>query len=53
MNDYEYRSLQQIVSSTKYPFTIGQLRHYLLKRHKNGLDKADAMTTTVIEKKIQ
>lgn len=40
MNNYEYRSLQQIVSSTKYPFTIGQLRHYLLKRHKNGLNKA-------------
>ncbi len=40
MNDYEYRSPQQIVNSAKYPFTMGQLRHYLLKRHKNGLDKA-------------
>jgi hypothetical protein len=40
MSDYEYRSPQQIVDSAKYPFTMGQLRHYLLKRHKNGLDKA-------------
>lgn len=40
MNDYEYRSPQQIVNNAKYPFTMGQLRHYLLKRHKNGLDKA-------------
>lgn len=40
MGDFEYRSLQQIVNSAKYPFTMGQLRHYLLMRHKNGLDKA-------------
>ncbi len=40
MDNIEYRSLQQIVNDTRYPFTMGQLRHYLLKRHKNGLEKA-------------
>lgn len=40
MTDYKYLSSQQIVEDARYPFTIGQLRHYLLKRHKNGLEKA-------------
>lgn len=40
MSNNEYRSLQQIVDDARYPFTMGQLRHYLLKRHKNGLEKA-------------
>jgi hypothetical protein len=40
MSDVEYRSLQQIIDDAKYSFTMGQLRHYLLKRHKNGLEKA-------------
>jgi hypothetical protein len=40
MNNYQYQSLQQIVSSNKYPFTIGQLRHMLLHRHHNQLEKA-------------
>lgn len=40
MDNIEYRSLQQIVNNARYPFTMGQLRHYLLKRHKNGLEKA-------------
>lgn len=40
MDNIEYRSLQQIVNNTRYPFTMEQLRHYLLKRHKNGLEKA-------------
>lgn len=40
MSDVEYRSPQQIIDDAKYPFTMGQLRHYLLKRHKNGLEKA-------------
>jgi hypothetical protein len=35
-----YLSAQQIVDNPRYPFTMGQLRHFLLKRHKNGLDKA-------------
>ncbi len=35
-----YWSPQQIVSSGKYPFTIGQMRHLLLYRHRNGLEKA-------------
>ncbi|MBS0272647.1 MAG: hypothetical protein JSR85_08395 [Proteobacteria bacterium] len=39
MSDHEYWSPQQIVSSGKYPFTIGQIRHYLIYRHKNGLNK--------------
>jgi hypothetical protein len=40
MTDYKYLSSRQIVEDARYPFTIGQLRHYLLKRHKNGLEKA-------------
>ena len=40
MTNYEYRSPQQIISSGKYPFTMGQLRHLLLYRHRNGLQKA-------------
>lgn len=40
MGNNEYRSLQQIVEDVRYPFTMGQLRHFLLKRHKNGLNKA-------------
>lgn len=35
-----YLSIHQIVDSKKYPFTIGQLRSYLINRKKNGLDKA-------------
>lgn len=40
MNDHKHLSSQQIVEDARYPFTMGQLRHYLLKRHKNGLEKA-------------
>ena len=36
----KYLSTQQIVESPRYPFSMGQLRHFLLKRHKNGLNKA-------------
>jgi len=40
MSNYEYRSPQQIVSSGRYPFTMGQIRHLLLFRHRNGLQDA-------------
>ena len=40
MSNYEYWSLQQIVSSGKYPFTMGQIRRFLLYRHRNGLQNA-------------
>lgn len=40
MTNYEYQSPQQIISSGKYPFTMGQLRHLLLYRHRNGLQEA-------------
>ena len=39
MTNYEYWSPQQIVGSNKYPLTEGQIRHFLLHRHKNGLAK--------------
>lgn len=39
MDIQRYCTPQQIVSSGQFPFTIGQLRHLLLHRHKNGLDK--------------
>ncbi len=37
MESHIYWSPQQIVSSGKYPFTMGQIRHLLLHRHSNGL----------------
>jgi len=40
MANQEYWSPQQIVSSGKYPFTMGQVRHLLLYRHRNGLQDA-------------
>ena len=36
----KYLSVIQVAKSKKYPFTLGQLRHYLTKRHLNGLEKA-------------
>jgi hypothetical protein len=40
MSNFEYWSPQQIVASGKYPFTMGQIRHLLLYRHRNGLQEA-------------
>ena len=39
MNDYQYLSIKQIEESN-YPFTPGQMRHYLMMRHRNGLEGA-------------
>lgn len=39
MDTQRYCTPQQIVSNGQFPFTIGQLRHLLLHRHKNGLNK--------------
>lgn len=40
MTVIEYLSPKQIVECCKYPFSMGQVRHILLYRHKNGLSKA-------------
>jgi len=40
MADHEYWSPKQVVTSQRYPFSMGQLRYLLLYRHKNGLEKA-------------
>lgn len=40
MEFYEYKTVQQIATSDRYPFTLGQLRHLFLFRHRNGLDEA-------------
>lgn len=40
MTQHTYWSPQQIVQSGKYLLTMGQLRHLLLCRHRNGLQKA-------------
>jgi hypothetical protein len=40
MTELSYWSPQQIVASGKYPFTMGQIRHLLLYRHRNGLNDA-------------
>lgn len=40
MENQNYLTPKQIVSCGQYPFSIGQIRHYLIMRHKNGLEKA-------------
>lgn len=40
MSDYQYLSIKQISESSSYPFSLGQMRHYLIMRHKNGLEVA-------------
>jgi hypothetical protein len=40
MEQHEYLSLQQLVKSGHYPFSMGQIRHIMLHRHKNGLQNA-------------
>ncbi|MBX9745068.1 MAG: hypothetical protein K2X08_07670 [Chlamydiales bacterium] len=40
MENYVYWSPKQIVTSGKYPLSMGQVRHLLLFRHRNGLQKA-------------
>lgn len=40
MSNFQYWSPRQIVDSGKYPFTMGQIRHLLLYRHRNGLQAA-------------
>lgn len=40
MENPQYLSVKQIVGCQQYPFTAGQLRHYLMHRDKNGLDTA-------------
>jgi len=39
-DDVKYVSTKQIVDDPKYPFTMPMMRHYLLHRHTNGLEKA-------------
>jgi hypothetical protein len=40
MSEIEYCFAEQIEKSPKYPFSIHQLRHFFLHRHKNGLNGA-------------
>jgi hypothetical protein len=40
MMQWKYLSIKEIAEGGHYPFTIGQLRHYLTYRHKNGLQRA-------------
>lgn len=40
MDHHEYLSLHQVVKSGRYPFSMGQIRHIMLHRHKNGLQTA-------------
>lgn len=39
MENYVYWSPQQIADSGRYSLSIGQIRHLLLYRHRNGLDR--------------
>lgn len=40
MSTQTYLSINDIVASNRYPFTLGQIRHYLSLRHRNGLEIA-------------
>jgi len=40
MSEYQYLSIKQIAERDQYPFTLGQMRHYLILRHRNGLESA-------------
>lgn len=40
MDNKQYLSVAQVVESPEYPFSIGQVRHMLSLRHKNGLESA-------------
>ena len=40
MQNYSYANIKQILESDKYPFTFGQMRHLLINRDKNGLNKS-------------
>jgi hypothetical protein len=40
MENYTYLSPQQIVKSGRYPLSMGQMRHLLHCRHRNGLNRA-------------
>lgn len=40
MTNYEYWSPKQIAESNRFPFSLGQIRHFLLHRHKNGLKES-------------
>jgi len=40
MNDHQYLSVKQIIECNQYPFTEGQVRNFLLFRHRNGLQEA-------------
>lgn len=39
MNDYQYLTTKQVVESARYPFTEGQVRDLLTKRHRNGIEE--------------
>ena len=36
----QYMSTKQIINDGRFSFTMGMVRHYLLHRHTNGLEKA-------------
>ena len=40
MADHKYFTIKQIINSESYPFSEGQIRHFLIMRHKNGLQNA-------------
>jgi hypothetical protein len=40
MSNLLFWSPQQLIASGKYPLTMGQIRHLLLHKHKNGLQDA-------------
>jgi len=40
MSKIEYKNIKQIIECGKYPFTVGQMRAFLINRDSNGLNSA-------------
>lgn len=40
MENIQYFTTMQIVKNGCYPFSLGQIRHFLMMRHRNGLESA-------------
>lgn len=38
-NKISYKSLKEIADSHEYPFTMGQLRFFMMEKSKNGFSK--------------
>ena len=40
MTEHKYITMEELMKNPRYPFTMGQLRSFALKRDENGLSRA-------------